>query len=74
MPLVGLQVGSKGAKNHLIICSASDSESDKSNQWYRWSEFFRSVIGAPIDQPPALLANGLPYFFQINLILHDTDN
>jgi hypothetical protein len=51
------------ANSRLIICSASDSKSDKSNQWQRWSEFFRSVIGDLIDQPPALLANGLPYFF-----------
>jgi hypothetical protein len=30
------------------------------------------VIGAPIEQPPALLTNDLSYF-QINLILYDAD-
>jgi hypothetical protein len=63
----------KGANNRLVICSASDNESDKYNQWQRRSEFFLSVIGTPIDQPPALLANGFPYFFTINLILYDAD-
>jgi hypothetical protein len=50
---------SKGANSRLVISSASDSESDKINQWPRWSLFFRSAIGSPIDQPPALLANDL---------------
>jgi hypothetical protein len=36
----------KGAKSRLFISSASDSESDKSNQWQSCSEFYRSVIGA----------------------------
>jgi hypothetical protein len=53
----------KGANSRLVICSASDSESDKSNQRKSWSDLFRAVIGAPIDQLPALLATGVPYFF-----------
>jgi hypothetical protein len=60
-----------GANSRLDIYSASGSRSDKSNQWHRWSEFFRSAISAPIDQPPAVLVNG--FFFQINLILYGAD-
>jgi hypothetical protein len=54
----------KGANSRLVTFSASDSESDKRSQWQRWSEFFRSVIGVPIDQLPELLANGISYFFR----------
>jgi hypothetical protein len=62
----------KDANSLFVIYSASYSESDKSNQWQRWSEYFQSVIGAPIDHPLALFSNGFHYFFR-HILLHDTD-
>jgi hypothetical protein len=65
----------KGADNRKVVCSASDSESDRSitndsavhfSNWPIRFEFSRSIIGAPVDQPTTLLTNVLSYFLKYN--------